>query len=540
MIIASGIAMQFGAKPLFSDVSVKFGGGYRYGLIGANGSGKSTFMKILGGELEPSAGTVAIDKNERVGRLRQDQFAFETERVLDVVLQGHAEMWKAMQERDAIYANPDAGEEEFLRAADLEHKYSEYGGYTAEARAGELLLGLGVATEQHQGPMSAVAPGWKLRVLLAQALFGDPDILLLDEPTNNLDINSIRWLEDVLDRRSSTMVIISHDRHFLSAVCTHMADVDYGGIRVYAGNYDDYMEASALAKQQLEKDNAKAKDRIADLEDFIRRFRAHKAKARQATSRRKQIEKLKTEDVKPSSRQYPFIRFLVDPKEKLHRLAVEAKGLAKGYEKGKNLFQKLDITIEAGEKVAIIGPNGIGKTTLLRCLAGNLKAGSGTVKWAEKARQGYWPQDPVDELKGDESLADWLGRWRREDRKQDDQIVRATLGQLLFSGDDQKKSLKVISGGEGQRMMIGKLILGMPNVMLLDEPTNHLDMESIESLNTALDKYTGTLIFVSHDREFVSSLATRIIELKPGGVVVDFRGSYEDYLESEKLALAAA
>ena len=531
MIVASGIAMQFGAKPLFTDVSVKFGGGYRYGLIGANGSGKSTFMKILGGELEPSAGSIAIDKNERVGRLRQDQFAFEEQRVLDVVLQGHAEMWQAMQERDAIYANPDAAEEEFLRAADLEHKYEEYGGYTAEARAGELLLGLGVAKEQHDGLMSAVAPGWKLRVLLAQALFGDPDILLLDEPTNNLDIHSIRWLEEVLDRRTSTMVIISHDRHFLSAVCTHMADVDYGGIRVYAGNYDDYMEASALAKQQLEKDNAKAKDRIADLEDFIRRFRAHKAKARQATSRRKQIEKLKTEDVKPSSRQYPFIRFLVDPKEKLHRLAVEAKGLYYG---------KLDLAIEAGEKVAIIGPNGVGKTTLLRCLAGQAKPdGKGSVKWAEKARPGYWPQDPVDEFKGDETLADWLGRWRREDRKQDDLIVRATLGQLLFSGDDQKKSLKVISGGEGQRMIIGKLILAMPNVMLLDEPTNHLDMESIESLNTALDKYTGTLVFVSHDREFVSSLATRIIELKPGREVVDFRGNYEDYLAEEGAALAA-
>jgi ATPase subunit of ABC transporter with duplicated ATPase domains len=539
MIVASGIAMQFGAKPLFTDVAVKFGGGNRYGLIGANGSGKSTFMKILGGELEPSAGTVAIDANERLGRLRQDQFAFEAERVLDVVLQGHAEMWSAMRERDAIYANPDAGEEEFLRAADLEHKYAEYGGYTAEARAGELLLGLGVPTEQHNGPMSAVAPGWKLRVLLAQALFGDPDILLLDEPTNNLDINSIRWLEDVLNRRTSTMVIISHDRHFLSSVCTHMADVDYGGIRVYAGTYDDYMEASALAKQQLEKDNAKAKDRIADLEDFIRRFRAHKAKARQATSRRKMIEKLKVEDVKPSSRQYPFIRFLVDPKEKLYRLALEAKGLAKGYEKGKPLFKGLDLTIEAGEKVAIIGPNGVGKTTLLRCLAQNLKADGGAVKWAEKARLGYWPQDPVDEFKGEETLADWMGRWRRKERQDDDQLVRATLGQLLFSGDDQKKSLKVISGGEAQRMLIGKLVLAMPNVMLLDEPTNHLDMESIESLNTALDKYPGTLIFVSHDREFVSSLATRILELKPGGVVVDFRGSYEEYLAGESTALAA-
>jgi ATPase subunit of ABC transporter with duplicated ATPase domains len=545
VIVASGIAMQFGAKPLFSNVSVKFGGGNRYGLIGANGSGKSTFMKILGGELEPSAGTVAIDANERVGRLRQDQFAYENERVLDVVLMGHADMWNAMKERDAIYADTQASEEDFVRAADLEHKYSEYGGYTAEARAGELLLGLGVPTGQHHGPMSAVAPGWKLRVLLAQALFGDPDILLLDEPTNNLDINSIRWLEDVLNRRSSTMVIISHDRHFLSSVCTHMADVDYGGIRIYAGNYDDYMEASTLAKQQLEKDNTKAKDRIADLEDFIRRFRAHKAKARQATSRMKQIEKLKVEDVKPSSRQYPFIRFLVDPKEKLHRLALEAKGLAKGYEKGKPLFKGLNLAIEAGEKVAIIGPNGIGKTTLLRCLAGNLEADTGTVKWAEKARPGYWPQDPADEFKTEETLTDWMGRWRRKDRAQDEQIVRATLGQLLFSGDDQKKSLKVISGGEGQRMLIGKLVLAMPNVMLLDEPTNHLDMESIESLNTALDKYTGTLVFVSHDREFVSSLATRILELKPGeaggpATVIDFRGSYEDYLAGAGQAPALA
>jgi ATPase subunit of ABC transporter with duplicated ATPase domains len=537
--------MQFGAKPLFENVCVKFGGGNRYGLIGANGCGKSTFMQILGGDLEPSAGTVAIDANERVGKLRQDQFAYEAERVLDVVLMGHAEMWSAMRGRDAIYANPESGEDDFLRAADLEAKYAEYGGYTAEARAGELLLGLGVPTAQHDGPMSAVAPGWKLRVLLAQALFGDPEILLLDEPTNNLDINSIRWLEDVLNRRTSTMVIISHDRHFLSSVCTHMADVDYGAIRVYPGNYDDYMEASTLAKQQQLNANARAKDRIADLEDFVRRFRAHKAKARQATSRMKQIEKLKVEDVKPSSRQYPFIRFLIDPKEKLHRLAIEAKHLSKSWGE-KKLFKNLNLSIEAGEKVAIIGPNGVGKSTLLRSLLpedfqGKLKTEAGTVKWAEKARPGYWPQDATTEFALDETLADWLGRWRRLD---DDQLVRATLGQLLFSGDDQKKSLKVISGGEQQRMIIGKLVLATPNAMLLDEPTNHLDMESIESLNTALDKYSGTLVFVSHDREFVSSLATRIVELKPGenggpATVIDYRGSYEDYLANESAALAA-
>ena len=515
--------MQFGAKPLFQNVAVKFGGGNRYGLIGANGCGKSTFMKILGGDLEPTAGTVAIDANERVGKLRQDQFAYENERVLDVVLMGHAEMWRAMKERDAIYADPQADEAAFMRAAECEAKYAEYGGYDSESRAAALLLGLGVPTAQHDGPMSAVAPGWKLRVLLTQALFGDPDILLLDEPTNNLDIHSIRWLEDVLNARSSTMVIISHDRHFLSSVCTHMADVDYGNIRVYPGSYDDYMEASTLAKTQQQNANARAKERIADLEDFVRRFRAHKAKARQATSRMKMIEKLRPEEVKPSSRQYPFIRFLVDPKEKLHRIAVEAKGL---------FYGKLDLSIEAGEKVAIIGPNGVGKTTLLQ----NLIKG----KWAEKARVGYWPQDAAEEFAAAEPLTEWMGRWRRKDRGDDDQIVRATLGQLLFTGDDAKKSVKVISGGEGQRMIIGKLVLDMPNVMLLDEPTNHLDMEAIESLNGALEKYSGTLVFVSHDREFVSSLATRIIELKPDGSHVDFRGSYDEYLEREGAALLAA
>jgi ATPase subunit of ABC transporter with duplicated ATPase domains len=542
MIVTSGISMRFGAKALFENVSVKFGGGNRYGLIGANGCGKSTFMQILGGELEPSAGSVAIDSNERLGKLRQDQFAYEAERVLDVVLMGHGEMWKAMRERDAIYADPNADEGEFLRAAELEGKYAEFGGYTAEARAGELLLGLGVPVAQHDGPMSAVAPGWKLRVLLAQALFGDPDILLLDEPTNNLDINSIRWLENALNSRTSTMVIISHDRHFLSSVCTHMADVDYGGIRVYPGNYDDYMEASTLARQQQLNATARAKDRIADLEDFVRRFRAHKAKARQATSRMKQIEKLRVEDVKPSSRQYPFIRFAVDAKEKLHRLAVEAKGLTKGYEPGVPLFKNLDFAVEAGEKVAIIGPNGVGKTTLLRCLLpesvpGRLAPDEGAAKWAEKAGPGYWAQDHAADFALEESLVDWMGRWRRKDLGDDDLIVRATLGQLLFSGDETKKSVKVISGGEEQRMIIGKLVLTMPNVMLLDEPTNHLDMESIESLNTALEKYPGTLLFVSHDREFVSSLATRIIELRPGeagspATVRDYRGNYEDYLSS--------
>ncbi|MGH8751948.1 MAG: ABC-F family ATPase [Burkholderiales bacterium] len=537
MIVTSGITIHFGPKPLFENVSVKFGEGNRYGLIGANGCGKSTFIKILGGDLEQTAGSVALDSNERLGKLRQDQFAHENERVLDVVMMGHEQMWRTMQERDAIYANADATDKDYMHAAELEAKYAEYGGYTAEARAGELLLGAGIPIEQHNGPMSAVAPGWKLRVLLAQVLFANPDIMLLDEPTNHLDIHSIHWLEDVLDQSNSTMIIISHDRHFLNSVCTHVADLDYGELRIYPGNYDDYMLASTQARQQQLTANTKAKEKVAELQDFVRRFSANKSKARQATSRARQIEKIKIEDVKPSSRQYPFIRFEVDDKEKLHRRVVEVQRLAKNYDRP--LIQNFNFAIEAGEKAAIIGPNGIGKTTLLRCLAGDLKPDAGTVKWTEKARPGYCAQDHAGEFSGDTTLTDWMGKWRREG--DDDQKIRGILGRLLFSGDDVKKAVKVISGGEQQRMVFGKLILQKPNVLLMDEPTNHLDMESIESLNDALERYTGTLIFVSHDREFVSTLATRIIEMKPAGagkpaVIVDFHGSYEDYLRSEGMA----
>ena len=530
MLSTANITMQFGPKPLFENISVKFGDGNRYGLIGANGCGKSTFMKILGGDLEQSSGTVMLDVNERLGKLRQDQFAYEEMRVLDVVMMGHVEMWAAMSERDAIYANPEATDEDYMRAADLEAKFAEYDGYTAEARAGELLLGVGVALDQHQGPMSNVAPGWKLRVLLAQALFSNPDILLLDEPTNNLDINTIRWLEDVLNQRNSTMIIISHDRHFLNQVCTHMADMDYGTLKIYPGNYDDYMLASSQARAQQLAANAKAKDRVAELQEFVRRFSANKSKARQATSRAKQIDKIKLDDIKPSSRANPFIRF--DGEKKLHRLAVEVRGLSKAYDR--TLFKGFDIAVEAGEKIAIIGANGAGKTTLLRCIGGQeiakLQGDGGTVKWAENANVGYMPQDPTEDFAVDINLTDWMGKWTQEG--DDDQAVRSSLGRLLFSGDDVKKSVKVLSGGEKGRMMYGKLMLGRHNVLLMDEPTNHMDMESIESLNIALEKYAGTLIFVSHDREFVSSLATRVLEVKDGEVV-DFRGGYEDYLSSQ-------
>jgi ATPase subunit of ABC transporter with duplicated ATPase domains len=542
MLVASNITIQFGAKPLFENVSVKFGEGNRYGLIGANGSGKTTFMKILAGVLEPTAGNVALDTGERMAYLKQDQFAYEDMRVLDVVMMGHAEMWACMSERDAIYANPEASEDDYMRAADLEHHFAEYDGYTAEARAGELLLGAGIPIEKHGGPMSEVAPGWKLRVLLVQALFANPDILLLDEPTNNLDIDTIRWLEDILNERESTMVIISHDRHFLNQVCTHMADLDYGTIKVYGGNYDDFMEASTQARERQVSANAKAKERIADLQGFVRRFSANKSKAKQATSRLKLIEKIRPEDIKPSSRQYPWIRFEYDEKEKLHRLACEIENLGFGYEAKVPIIKSFSTSIEAGDKVAIIGENGVGKTTLLRLLAGpelgGLTPQGGKVKWAEKARPGAFHQDHAADFADKTPLTEWIVQWVRAggyDGGDVETLVRGTLGRLLFSGDEAKKPVNVISGGEQGRMLFGKLMLLRNNVLLMDEPTNHLDMESIESLNTALEKYAGTLVFVSHDREFVSSLATRIIDIKPDRTIIDYRGSYEEYLASQGL-----
>ena len=521
--------MQFGAKPLFENVSVKFGNGNRYGLIGANGCGKSTFMKILGSDLDPTSGSVSLAPDERLGKLRQDQFAFEEQTVLDTVIMGHAELWAIKQERDRIYSLPEMSEEEGMQVAELEVEFAELDGYTAEARAGELLLGLDIPLQQHHGLMSAVAPGWKLRVLLAQALFADPDILLLDEPTNNLDINTIRWLESELNKRNSTMIIISHDRHFLNSVCTHMADLDYGELRVYPGNYDEYMTAATQIREQMYADNAKKKAKIAELQTFVSRFSANASKAKQATSRARQIEKITLDEIKPSSRVNPYIRF--NQEKKLFRLALELKGLSKGFEE-KLLFSDLDLTVEVGERIAIIGPNGIGKTTLLSTLAGDLPPDTGIVKWSENSHLGYYAQDHSSDFSGTTHLFDWMSQWGKE--SDDEQAIRSTLGRLLFSQDDIKKALNVLSGGEQGRMLFGKLMLQQPNILLMDEPTNHMDMETIESLNLALENFPGTILFVSHDREFVSSLATRIIELTPHGIA-DFRGSYDDYLHSQGL-----
>ncbi|MGL5161135.1 MAG: ABC-F family ATPase, partial [Plesiomonas shigelloides] len=439
--------MQFGDKPLFENISVKFGEGNRYGLIGANGCGKSTFMKILSGELEQTAGNVSLDVNERMAKLGQDQFAYEEYTVIDTVIMGHKELWAIKQERDRIYSLPEMSEEDGMKVADLEVQFAEMDGYSAEARAGELLLGVGIPLEQHFGLMSAVAPGWKLRVLLAQVLFAEPDIMLLDEPTNNLDINTIRWLEDVLNQRNCTMIIISHDRHFLNSVCTHMADLDYGELRLYPGNYDEYMMAATQARERLLADNAKKKAQLAELQSFVSRFSANASKAKQATSRARQMDKIKLEEVKASSRQNPFIRF--DQEKPLFRNALEIENLAQGYDE--LLFSKLNLMVEVGERVAIIGQNGIGKSTLLHTLVGNMAPKQGIIKWSENANIGYYAQDHADEFDCDLNLYDWLDQWKKPG--DDEQVVRGMLGRMLFSQNDILKSVRVISGGEQGRML---------------------------------------------------------------------------------------
>ncbi len=538
MISTLNLSVQFGEKPLFENVSIKFSGGNRYGLIGANGCGKSTFMKILSGEQEASSGEVVIDTNTRLGKLGQDQFAYEDVNVLDVVMMGHEEMWSAMTERDSIYANPDATDDDYIKAAELESKYAEFGGYSSEARAGELLIGAGIDLELHKGLMKNVPPGWKVRVLLAQALFSDPDILLLDEPTNNLDIDTIRWLEGVLDEKTCTMIIISHDRHFLNSVCTHMADLDYGEIKIYPGNYDDYMLASSEARARLMAESTRSKEKISELQEFIRRFAANKSKAKQATSRRKLIDKLQSDavSVRPSSRQNPYIRFT--QKKKLFRQAVHLQSLSKGFDTEKEkVIESFSAIVESGEKIAIIGPNGAGKSTLLNLIVGPDRGGfgadSGTCKWAENAELGYMMQDVYPAFETNKSLNDWLLQYAGDD--DDDQTIRSTLGKLLFSGGSVSKPASVISGGEKHRMYFGKLMLLKANILLLDEPTNHLDMESIESLQLALEKFDGTVLVVSHDREFVNSIAERIwvIDVKQNKIH-DFSGTYDEYLSTKE------
>ena len=523
MITTSNISMQFGSKPLFESISVAFSDKNRYGLIGANGSGKSTFMKILTGELEPTAGTVSIDKNKRVSKLNQDQFAYEDIKVSDCVIMGHDLLWEIKNEREKLYSLPEMTDEQGMKVAELEVEFGEMDGYTAEANAEELLLGLGIPIEDHDKPMSSIAPGLKLRILLAQALFGDPGILLLDEPTNNLDINTIRWLENTLKNKDCLMIVISHDRRFLNSVCTNMADLDYGEIRLYNGNYDDFMTAATMARETLMNENAKKQAKIKELQSFVSRFSANASKAKQATSRANQINKIKLEDIKSSSRVYPFIRFKQE--QKVHNKVVDIENISKSYD-DLNVIKKFNITINTGDRIGIVGENGIGKTTLLKCIIESGFSDNGIVKWSENASIGYFAQNHSDEFKDDISLIDWMAKWSHKD--DDLETIRGTLGRLLFNQDDINKPIRVLSGGEQRRMLFGKIILQRANVIILDEPTNHLDMESIEALNHALSIFEGTIIFVSHDREFISSLSTRLLEVREEKVV-EHSGGYESY-----------
>lgn len=526
--------MQFGAEPLFENISAKFGNGNRYGLIGANGCGKSTFMKILSGALTPSSGNVSMTPGLKLGVLSQDQFAFEQFSVIDTVIMGDRKLWEIKQERERIYSLPEMSEADGMAVAELESEFAEMDGYTAESRAGDILLQAGIEESLHFGLMQQVAPGWKLRVLLAQALFANPDILLLDEPTNNLDIHTINWLAEELKQRKCTMIIISHDRHFLNAVCTHMADIDYGELRIYPGNYDYFLEASSLIREQLLAGNAKKTAELNELQDFVNRFGANASKAKQASSRAKKMDKIKLDEVKSSSRVSPHITF--GEGKKLHRQALELQELAHAFDEGP-LFEKGNLLLEAGTRLAVIGENGVGKSTLLRCLVGELAQTQGVVKWSENASIGYCPQDNTADFDNDLTVFEWISQWRTA--KHDDLIVRGILGRLLFSADDANKKAKSCSGGEKNRLMFGKLMMLDVNVLVMDEPTNHMDMEAIEALNTALKGYKGTLIFVSHDREFVSSLATSIIEIKDQRLQV-FQGTYNEYLAHQEKLLSAA
>jgi len=534
LITTANITMQFGAEPLFENISAQFGNGNRYGLIGANGCGKSTFMKILSGELAATSGNLSFTPGQKVGTLSQDQFAFEEFSVVDTVIMGDVELWKIKQERDRIYGLPEMSDEDGMKVAELEVLFAEMDGYSAESRAGDILLEAGIGEEWHFGLMAQIAPGYKVRVLLAQALFANPEILLLDEPTNNLDINTINWLADVLNQRKSTMIIISHDRHFLNSVCTHMADIDYGELRIYPGNYEAFQEASELIREQLLMGNVKKNEEIAELQAFVNRFGANASKAKQAASRAKKMDKIKLDDVKSSSRMTPSIS--MKQHKKLHRQALVLENVGHGFD-GETLFSKGNMILEAGAKLAVIGENGAGKSTFLRCLMNELDVNVGEIKWSENAEVGYCPQDSTNDFDCDLTIFDWMSQWRTP--KHDDLAVRGLLGRLLFTADDTNKQASVCSGGEKNRLLFGKLMMQDTNVLIMDEPTNHLDLEAIDALNAALKAYDGTLIFVSHDRQFVSSLATRVVEIKDQEII-DFQGTYDEYLASQSELAAVA
>lgn len=529
MISTSGITLMFGKRNLFEDVTVKFTPGNCYGLIGANGAGKSTFLKILSGEIEPTKGEVIITPGERLGVLKQDHFEFDEYEVLKTVLMGHKRLCEIIDEKEAIYAKPDFSDEDGMRSAELEGEFAELNGWEADSEAASLLTGLGIPVEQHNKKMKDIPGKEKVRVLLAQALFGSPDILLLDEPTNHLDLQSINWLEHFLYNYKNTVIVISHDRHFLNKVCTHIADIDYGKLQLYVGNYDFWYESSQLAMKLLKDANRRTEEKAQELRKFIERFSSNASKAKQATSRKKQLEKLTLEDIKPSSRKYPFIDFKPDREAGNNLLTIN--GITKTIN-GVKVLDNLTFTVYPGDKIALVGANELAKTTLFQILMGELAPDSGEFKWGVTTTQTYFPKDNADYFNVDLNLVDWLRQYSMD---QDESFIRGFLGRMFFSGEEALKKASVLSGGEKVRCMLSRMMLSGANVLLLDEPTNHLDLESITALNNGLINFKGTILFASHDHQFVQTIASRIIELTPQGII-DKQMTYDEYLEDTDVA----
>lgn len=525
MISTRDVTLRFGKRLLFEDVNVKFTARNCYGIIGANGAGKSTFLKILSGEIEPSSGEVIVSKNERVSVLKQDHYEYDNEKVLDAVIMGNSKLYNIMQARNEIYSKEDFTEEDGIKAGELEAEFAELDGWDAETNAAQVLEGLGVPTTLHEELVKDLTASDKVKVLLAQALFGNPDILLLDEPTNHLDVKAVNWLENFLIDFENTVIVVSHDRHFLNKVCTHIADVDFGKIQVYPGNYDFWYESSQLALRQMKDSNKKKEDKINELKEFIQRFSANASKSKQATSRKKLLEKIELDEIKPSTRKYPFVDFKMD--REVGNEVLEVKNISKTID-GKKVLSKVSFKVLKDDKIAFIG-NGIASTTLFKILMGEEKPNGGEVDTGITITKSYFSKDNSEYFKSDVSLVDWLMEYSPE---KNDTFVRSFLGRMLFSGEEALKKSNVISGGEKVRCMLSKIMLANSNLLILDEPTNHLDLESITSVNKALINFKGVILFVSQDREFINSIANRIIEIKEDGTIIDKKMTYDEYLEN--------
>lgn len=527
MITVNDLSLNFSGRLLYDDVNLKFTPGNCYGIIGANGAGKSTFLHLLEGQIEPTTGSITIGANERLSSLQQDHFAFEEFPVLETVIQGHKKLYDIMKEKDALYAKPDFSEADGIKAAELEAEFAEMDGWNAEAEAAQLLQSLGIPEGQHNLLMSELAESDKVKVLLAQALFGSPDILLLDEPTNGLDVHTIAWLEDFLADYQNIVIVVSHDRHFLNQVCTHMCDVDFGKIKLYVGNYDFWLESSQLAAKLQANANAKKEEKIKELQEFIARFSANASKSKQATSRKKQLEKITLDDIKPSSRKYPFIKF--DLERELGNDLVKVENISYTVD-GEQLLNNVSFIIRPGEKVAFLSRNDRATTALMQIMAGELQPDAGTVTWGQTTNRSYMSKDLNASFDNDElSILDWLRQFASKEQD-DNTFLRGFLGKMLFSGDDIAKQIKVLSGGEKVRCILAKMMLEQPNVLLMDDPTNHLDLESITALNDAMIDFSGSILFTSHDHEYIQTIANHIIEVGPNGLVDRFDTTYDEFL----------